>query len=211
MIVVLGGIKGGCGKSMTAVNLTVMRAKLGKRVLLVDADDQKTASNFSNLRIASGIETNWTTIRLSGSSVCSEVLKLTPNFDDIIIDCGGRDTQSLRAALMVAQKFIVPFQPKSFDMWTAEDVSSLVMDAKVFNQNLMAYAFVNNARPRGNDNDQAKKMLSDLQGLSLLPVMIGQRSAFSNATASGRGVVEESVDPKAIIEIKALHDAIYTL
>ena len=49
MIVVVGGIKGGSGKTTVATNLAVMRAKIAD-LLLIDADDQETASDFTILR-----------------------------------------------------------------------------------------------------------------------------------------------------------------
>lgn len=210
MIITVGGIKGGVGKSMVSVNLAVMRSSLGKKVLLVDADDQKTSSNWSDLRTSLGIKTPFTTIRLSSKSVQTEVLKLATNYDDIIIDCGGRDTQSLRAALMVSDKFIVPFQPRSFDIWTLSDVDELIAAAKSFNQKLTANAFINCAKPRGSDNDAAKSILAEAASLTLLPVTLGQRNAFSNATAKGLGIMETNEDIKAKNEFKALHNAIYT-
>ena len=65
------------------------------------------------------------------------------NYDDIIIDCGGRDTASLRAALTVSDIFLVPFQPKSFDIWTTEKVCALVEEAKSLNDHLISYAVIN--------------------------------------------------------------------
>lgn len=50
MILVCGGIKGGVGKTTLATNIAVMRAAEGKDVLLVDADDQGTASDFTAIR-----------------------------------------------------------------------------------------------------------------------------------------------------------------
>ncbi len=105
--------------------------------------------------------------------------------------------------------FLVPFQPKSFDIWTAQKVSELVEEAKSLNDKLISYAFINCAGTRGSDNDDARTILSKVNGLSLLPVAVALRKSFSNATAEGLGVVELNNDKKAINEIKALHNAVF--
>jgi len=209
MILTVGGIKGGCGKSLVATNLTVMRALKGKKVLLIDGDEQGTAGDWADHRNALGVETPWTTIRLKANAIRTEVLKLANNYDDIIIDCGGRDTASLRAALTVSDIFIVPFQPKSFDIWTTEKVSTLIAEAKTFNEKLKSYAFINCAGSRGSDNDIAREIIGKAEGLKLLPATVGLRKAFSNATSEGLGVVEMRYDKKAIKEIGLLYGAIY--
>lgn len=50
MITTVGGIKGGCGKSLILTNLTVMRALNGRKGLLVDADEQGTSSDWTDHR-----------------------------------------------------------------------------------------------------------------------------------------------------------------
>ena len=50
MIIVVGGIKGGSGKTTVATNLAVIRSAEGKDVLLIDSDDQETATDFTVLR-----------------------------------------------------------------------------------------------------------------------------------------------------------------
>lgn len=52
MIIICGGIKGGGGKTTTALNLAIMRGLAGNEVLLVDADsiDNGNASDFSAIR-----------------------------------------------------------------------------------------------------------------------------------------------------------------
>ncbi len=210
MIITVGGIKGGVGKSLISTNLTVMRALKGKKVLLVDGDEQGTAGDWTDHRIGLGLNTPWTTIRLKATAVRTEVLKLSKNYDDIFIDCGGRDTASLRAALTVSDIFLVPFQPKSFDIWTISKVSELVEDAKILNPKLSAYCFINCGGTRGKDNEDAMTILGKAEGLTLLPVVISLRKSFSNATAEGMGVVEFKADAKAIAEITDLHNIIFS-
>ena len=69
----------------------------------------------------------------------TEVLRLAPKYQDIIIDTGGRDTTSQRAALSVADVLLVPFVPRSFDLWTLEKVAELVEEMKTANPKLHAY------------------------------------------------------------------------
>lgn len=205
MIVTIGGIKGGVGKSLIAVNLSVIRSMEGKRVLLVDGDEQGTASDWVDHRIGLGIATPWTTVRLKGVSVRHELIKMKDDYEDIIIDCGGRDTESLRAALTISNVFLVPFQPKSFDIWTISKVSDLIEESRVINPSLQAYSVINCGGFRGGDNKEAQDILGQVTGITSIPVSVGMRKSFSNATAEGLSVVEfKPHDEKANAEIMAL-------
>lgn len=209
MKITVGGIKGGCGKSLLATNLTVLRARQGRKVLLVDGDEQGTSGDWTDHRTGLGVDTPWTTIRLKANAVRTEVIKMENDYQDIIIDCGGRDTSSLRAALTVSDVFLVPFQPKSFDIWTVDKVVALIEEAQIFNDQLKSFAVINCAGSRGSDNEDAKSILCKFPALILLDGTVGLRKAFSNATSEGLGVIEASKDKKAQNEIIALHDAIF--
>ena len=206
MIIVAGGIKGGSGKTTVATHLAVMRALQGRDVLLIDADDQETATDFTalrNERLPEGA--GYTSIKLTGASVRTETLRLAKKCDDIVIDTGGRDTTSQRAALTVADKLIVPFVPRSFDVWTLEKVASLVEEMRAANPRLQAYVFLNRADPQGRDNDEAAELLREAGGLEYLDTPVGTRKAFGNAASQGLAVTElKQQDPKATQEMNAL-------
>ncbi len=211
MIITVGATKGGVGKSTLAINLTILRAAEGRDVLLVDGDEQGTAATFTELRTELLGEAGYTAIALRGAAVRTQVRQLAGKYDDIIIDVGGRDTGSLRAALVVSDMLLVPVQPRSFDIWAVEQVAALVAEAKEINENLRAFAVVNLADAQGRDNEDTAAVLSDISPqLKLLPVTIGRRKAFPNAAAQGRAVTElRPVDPKAVHEVHALCEAIY--
>jgi chromosome partitioning protein len=206
MIVIAGGIKGGSGKTTVATNLAILRATEGRDVLLVDADDQETATDFTNLRNErAGDLPRYTSIKLTGAALRTEILRLTPKYQDIIIDTGGRDTASQRAALSVANVLLVPFVPRSFDVWTLEKVGELVTEMRQANPDLRAFAFINRADPRGTDNDEAGDALRDSEALQFLDMPLGSRKAFGNAAAAGMAVTElKPDDPKASDEITRL-------
>jgi chromosome partitioning protein len=210
MKIVLAQTKGGVGKTTLAVNLAVARSQAGRDLLLVDADEQGTASDFTALRTEQLGSPGYTAIQLSGSAVRTQVLQLDSKYQDIIIDAGGRDTKGLRAALTVADIAVVPFQPRSFDIWTLDKVAELVTEARSINPALRAVAVLNFADAQGADNDAAAEALSNAGAIEFLDCPIGRRQAFPNAAAEGRGVIElKRLDPKASAELAALVDALF--
>jgi len=213
MIVTAGGIKGGSGKTTVATNFAIMRAAQGRDVLLVDADDQETATDFTNLRNErAGELPHYTGIKLTGAAVRTEILRLVPKYQDIIIDTGGRDTTSQRAALSVAHVLVVPFVPRSFDVWTLEKVGELVTEMRQANPGLRAFTFINRADPRGSDNDDAGKELRDCEALQFLDIPLGARKAFGNAAALGLAVTElKPDDPKATDEMTRLAGYVFDM
>jgi chromosome partitioning protein len=211
MILVVANIKGGVGKTTLAVNLAIERSIRGKAdVLLVDADDQGTATDFSSLREQVRGETGYTAIQLSGAAVRSQVLAMKDKFHHIIIDVGGRDTTALRAALTVADIVLLPFQPRSFDVWAMDRIGELVTEARLINPDMKVLAAVSCADAQGNDNREASAALSNNPDIILLDAMIGRRKAFPNAASQGLSVLEmPNTDSKACTELKFLADRLY--
>ncbi len=213
MIIVVGGIKGGSGKTTIATNVAIMRSYEKPNILLVDADDQETSYDFSILRNSNEEEqlSQYTCIKLTGAAIRTEILKLKVNYDDIIIDTGGRDTISQRAALSIADILLIPFVPRSFDLWTLEAVSKVIDEIKQINPNIQAYAFLNRADSRGLDNSQAQEFIKDTDNIKMLSdSIICNRKVFGNAAAEGKAITELKVqDQKAVSEIKILYDYVF--
>jgi chromosome partitioning protein len=162
MILVIGGIKGGSGKTTIATNLCQLRASQGFKVLLVDADEQKSAYDWSLQRDHNGYGFNnltmgggksFVTVCMSGKAVYSNLVKMRSDYDDIIVDTGGRDTTSQRAALCDADKFLMPFKPSSVDIWTMGGVKRMIDEC--VNSRLKSYAVISQADPKGKDNEEA--------------------------------------------------------
>jgi chromosome partitioning protein len=209
-VLVVGGIKGGSGKTTIASNLAVLRSKKKKRVLLIDADEQRSMSDWAEHRESLSISTPWTTISLLGAAVRSQIQKMIKDYDDIIVDTGGRDTTSQRSALTVADIFLAPFQPRSLDVWTMDSVSSLISEIKTVNPKLQAFALLNRCDAIGNDNADAAAILQECSEITYLPTSLFQRKAFANAISDGLGVIElKKPNKKATAEVEALCQALF--
>jgi chromosome partitioning protein len=211
MIIVVGGIKGGSGKTTIATNLAVMRSKSHK-VLLVDADEQKSAWDWSQQRDAHDLNFmhgNFSTVCMSGKAIHSNLNRFKEDYEDIIVDTGGRDTTSQRSALCIADKLILPFKPSSIDIWTMVPIKGILSEC--VNPRLKVYAVVSQADSMGKDNKEALEILREFTDIQTLECMIGNRKAFRNAAAEGLAVCEMSFpDKKACQEMQTLYDLIYS-
>lgn len=216
MIITCGGIKGGSGKTTVSSNIAVMLALRGFQVLYVDADEQQTALDFSMARESLGVEPKITTVALHDTAVRSEVRKMQDRYDHVVIDTGGRDTTSQRAALTISDILLAPFVPGSFDIWTAEKLDKLVAECGAVNERLAAYSFLNRADHQGSDNADAAEILSEMTNVTFWPeIRLGVRKAFRTAGGKGLAVIEwkgenRKGDEKAETEVKALFSAVLT-
>lgn len=207
-----GGIKGGGGKSTIATNFAVDRAKKGKKVLLIDIDDDvKSATRFSAVRAKTlNGSIGYTAMRSSPDVLREQVMTVKKDYEDIILDSGGRDTAGQRVALFLTDVCLCPFYPRGFDVWTLKDFVSLVLEVQsIRDTKLKIVAFLNRADSSGNDNGAAMDALNSQPKFTVLKQMIIDRKAIASAGAQGLSVFEyKPKDTKAIDEMTALFNAI---
>jgi chromosome partitioning protein len=211
-IVAVLNTKGGVGKSTLTLNLAVARALAGRDVWLIDGDRQGSSMQAIAQRatsdvlpaIAAAHYTDGPTLRAQVKQTCSK-------YDDILIDAGGRDSTAMRAALMLADVVLIPFLPRSVDLWAMNDMAELVAEAHSMRDGLRAYAILNSADPRGTDNADAAEAVSAFTHITYLDAPVGRRKALADAYGSGLSVLESRPrDEKAIAEITRLVDIVFT-
>lgn len=209
MILLLGGEKGGTGKSTVAVNLAVWLANEGVDVIVLDTDPQMTASRFVDRRNA---------IEGAPKVHCAEkhenvydtVRDLANRYDQVIVDAGGRDSEELRTALVAADVVYCPLKASQPDIETSVHMNQLVKLARGMNPRLKAKLIISMGptNPVIHEAADATAILQDLPEFSLSSVVLGDRKVYRDAMTEGRGVIEMSND-KAKAEIEALAREIY--
>ena len=209
MLIVIGGIKGGSGKTTLATNLAICRAHFGKNVLLLDADEQKSSLDWDEQRKVH--LSNLLVEQCVGKNVHKRLEQEIEDewFDDIIVDTGGRDTTSQRSALVLCDVFLAPFRPRSMDVWTLPALNKMSKEIREVNPDFTLLAVLNQCPPRSADTKDARTFIRD-EGIECLDIEIGYRKAFSDAAAAGLGVIEyDLADEKSVTEILNLHDSVY--
>ncbi|MBI1318963.1 MAG: AAA family ATPase [Candidatus Hydrogenedens sp.] len=219
MILLAGSVKGGTGKTVTSANLGVERARAGKQVLLVDADaDQGNLNDWAALRSEAGIEPALTRVMLKGRDTAQQLLRLRDKFDDIIIDCGGFDSQELRQALVVADLWLIPMKPSQFQIWTLDKLLELRELALGFRTTPLQGCLLAaraSTHPAHDDRATLDAVLRQrgLDGFRVLNAVIHERAAYTMAEGQGMGVSELPRSDRgvrsAVAEIQSLHQEIF--
>jgi len=107
---------------------------------------------------------------------------------------------------VLSDVLLVPFLPRSVDVWALPDIAALIDEARAVRDGLTALAVLNCADPSVSpDNAEAVAALADVPQLAGLPISITRRKAFANATGRGLSIEEPTPpDPKASAELASL-------
>ena len=207
MILTVCNYKGGVGKSTIALNIALIRAIQGAKVWAIDGDRQATLS------IALSMREGHPLARLDkiteGKDLLKQVKAKAGDYDLTVIDAGGRDSTSLRAALLCSDIALIPFAPRSADVWALTDTALLVKEAREHNPKLRALAFLNGADNAGTDNAAAAAAAAGVEGLEFLDCPIKRRKSVANASGEGLAITEaKPKDKKAEAELLALLKAL---
>jgi chromosome partitioning protein len=89
MILAVGNVKGGVGKTTLAVNLAIALSRKKHDVLLIDGDEQGTALAFTDLRTTAKGQPGYTAVALHGANIRTQVRQLASKYTDIVIDGGA--------------------------------------------------------------------------------------------------------------------------
>ncbi|HCE5740200.1 TPA: AAA family ATPase [Pseudomonas aeruginosa] len=205
MILLLGGEKGGSGKSCLAQNLAVWLQARGGDVLLLDADPQGTTADWAAER-ADQDDLKAIPVVQAHGNIRQTLLDLRSRYRQIVVDAGGADSEALRSAMTVATHMLIPFRPKRRDLKTLPKVENLARLATAVNPALIVRAVITQcpALP-----SQVQRILDAKEacasfGVQPLEAITTARNIYDDADEDGRSVLESGADSRAIEEIEML-------
>ena len=212
MILLVGGEKGGTGKTTIATNLAAMRAGAGRDVLLLDTDRQGSASFWAATRSEETELAGVACVQKFGKGLQSQVRDLAKRYQDVVIDAGGRENLELRNALAVAELALVPMRPSQLDVWSLARMSELIEEASNYNPELRSLVVLNAAstHPGVSEASETAEVVEEFENLKLARAIVRDRIAFRRAAMAGLSVAELTpADEKARAEVQALFDEVF--
>lgn len=200
MIVGFLNQKGGVGKTTLAVNVAAALARGGARVLLIDADPQGSALDWSAARQG---EPMFSVVGLPRATIHREIEQLGKEYDHVVIDGPPRVTDVARSAIMASDIVLIPVQPSPYDIWSAEEIVHLIEEAKVYKEKLKASFVINRKISNTAIGRDVREALS-AYAVPTYASTVTQRVVFAEAAAQGLAVHEVDADSPATQEIAAV-------
>lgn len=205
MITVIGSLKGGSGKSTVTFNLAVWLEMAEAEVLVVDADPQATLTDVAEVRMEEGYEPF-----LNLKDITELSRKKLKGYDEVLIDVGTSDIASMKLALALADRVVIPVPPSQADIWSTQRFLKFLDDA-VDGDRPELLSFINRADTHHaiRESDEAAAALVALPGIKYIKHRLCQRTVFRRSFSEGLAVYELDPRGKGSKEFYALTAALY--
>ena len=199
MITVVGGNKGGSGKTTIASNLAIALANKGREVCLLNGDLQRTAAKHHAEREAAGLLPAITLVE-KFDNLTQTLQALNEKFDDVIVDVAGRNSKEFITSGVVAHQIIAPLQCSQPDLDTLTELEQQIDAMRNLNPELKVYCLQSMATTnpvlRGNERKEFLEYLEEFPTIQVLDSVICFRKVYRDCMSNGTGVVETRLADK---------------
>ncbi len=204
MITVVGNLKGGTGKSTVTFNLAVWLALNDHEVKLFDLDPQATLSDVGDIREEDEYEP-----AISISNSIDELEKAQD--EEVLIDIGTADTDSMKRAIALTDRIIVPVPPSQADIWSTQRFIQMVLDIRGKKNMPQMLGFVNRADTHKGvrETGEAEDALKILPHIDLIATRLYQRTTYRRSFSEGLAVFELEPKGKAAAEVNKFASLVY--
>lgn len=201
MIIGFVNQKGGVGKTTLSLNIAHYLALKGGRVLLIDADRQRSSATWAESRGDS--PPPFTVVEMARDNMARDAMQMATDYDHVVID-GPRDAEAItRNVIVTSEIVILPIEPSAFSTNAAKTTLAQIDECQIIKPTLKCGIVVSRkiaGTVIGND-------IRDIAAGSGFPILeqdITTRVAFAEAATLAQTIFEYQPKSDAAKEIRAL-------
>ncbi|HYG08771.1 MAG TPA: ParA family partition ATPase [Pyrinomonadaceae bacterium] len=204
--------KGGSGKTTLSMQLAGALARRKKKVLVVDADPQGTATRWASSAEEKPFPAPVVGLSAAGGKVHREVEKFVDDYQYIIVDCPpAADSRVPQSALLVADLALVPVILSALDMWATVGIREVIENVGDINEGLKSRLVINQCQPNTSLSKEILKVIPEF-GIEACTARVCLRQVYKQSAVDGQTVYDYGAKAApAVEEIEALTDEVLKL
>lgn len=195
--------KGGAGKTTACTNIAVELVKRGYSVVIIDTDNQRSATDWRCLRKSDDVPVIECT---RVSKLEADARREAGNYDVVLIDGAAKVEDITAVSMKVSDAVVIPVQPAPKDVWGTKDLVDMIHTRQTITDGKPVAAFVVSQATKGT---KLSKSIDDKLLEMQLPVFsqhIHDLEIYKQVDETGMAVSEATPNGPADREIAALVD-----
>jgi chromosome partitioning protein len=187
MIISVLSLKGGVSKTTTALHLATVAADEGNPVVVVDADEEASASRWSTFAADAGAPLPFEVIPAERNRLAQQVRTLAEGHT-VIVDTPPNNREILTRAGMLATTAIVPVVPTGLDLDRMRPTLELLRDVEASKGALDVAILLARVRT---GTTLAREASEALDGFPVLDSKIRQLEAYARSFGAAPSYLDE--------------------
>lgn len=190
--------KGGTGKTTLSIHLARALHLKGKKVLLVDSDQQGSARDWNE---AGEGKSGFPVVGIDRPTLDKDVPSLAESYDWVVIDGAAKLEKMSVSAVKAADLVLIPVQPSPLDIWACDTLVEMIQARQQITDGTPTAAFVVSRAKKGT---VLAREVSDAISAYELPILNGavhDRTVFAKAMIDGSTALDDDPEGAASWEV----------
>jgi chromosome partitioning protein len=175
MICAILSLKGGVGKTTTAMHLAACAVRADRAVTVVDADEERSATRWASF---SNGDMPFAVVAAERDRMAQQVRDLEGSHRTVIIDTPPNNREILTRAGMLSERVVVPVVPTGLDLDRMKPTLELLRDIEATRGSLDVAILLTRWDGR---TVLAREAATALEAYPLLPARIRQLTRYAQA------------------------------